>query len=104
MATTKLSDLLADEAALYNFDATPEEVAQVMRTRQTAPRQEHGVVDNVIRRLAAGISFGLADEGSAAVTAGVDSMGDWWNNRPIEYGKHYDAALELERATDDAFL
>jgi hypothetical protein len=111
MTTTKLSDLLAYSTDLYG--STPEEVVAAMRYRQTGAvppdsvstqPPDNSIADNILRRLASGITRGLADEGSAAVTAGVESIGDWWNDRPVDFGERYDAALELERATDDAFL
>jgi hypothetical protein len=111
MTTRKLSDILAYSTDLYG--STPEEVVAAMRYRQTGAvppdsvstqPPDNSMADNIMRRLASGITFGLADEGSAAATAGVESIGDWWNDMPVNFGERYDAALELERATDDAFL
>jgi hypothetical protein len=73
MTTTKLSDLLADEAAMYGFDATPEEVSQVMRTRQAgmAPHQQQSLISGYMNAMSDGFQLGWGDEIAAGTRAGA---------------------------------
>jgi hypothetical protein len=41
------------------------------------PPSSHGLADNVVCRLASGLSFGLAEEASAGVAAGINGLGGW---------------------------
>lgn len=100
MTTTKLSDLLADEAALYGFDATPEEVAQVMRTRQASqpPRQEQSLIGGYLDAMGDGFQLGWGDEIAAGTRAGARYLTDTLQGHDPDLQALYEQRLEEERA------
>jgi len=116
----ELARLSDDLTALAGFDAPSNALDDYLRLKGVDPATFHGIqpatgamyatppdngmVDNVLRRLASGLAFGLADEGSAAVTAGINSLRNWLHDYPVDFGAEYDLALERERATDRAFF
>jgi hypothetical protein len=100
MTTSKLSDLLADQAALYGFDATPEEVAQVMRTRQAGqpPSQEQSLISGYLDAMNDGATLGWGDEIAAGTRAGARYLTDTLQGHDPDLQALYEQRLEEERA------
>jgi hypothetical protein len=105
MTTSKLSDLLADEAALYGFDATPDEVTAAMRARQTgaAPRQEQNLISGYLDAMDHSFQMGWGDEIAAGTRAGARYLTDHAQGIDSDLLALYQQRLEEERGRRRGF-
>jgi hypothetical protein len=107
MTTSKLSDLLADEAALYGFDATPDDVLRVMRERQTGaappPRQDQSLISGYMDAMSDGFQLGWGDEIAAGTRAGGRYLTDHAQGIDSDLLALYEQRLEEERARRRGF-
>jgi hypothetical protein len=108
MTTSKLSDLIADEAALYGFDATPEQVTQYMRDRQTGaapppPRQKQSLISGYLDAMDHSFQMGWGDEIAAGTRAGARYLTDYAQGIDSDLLALYGQRLEEERARRRGF-
>jgi hypothetical protein len=105
MTTSKLSELLADEATLYGFGVTPDEVTAAMRELQAgrAPQQEQSLISGYLDAMGDGFQLGWGDEIAAGTRAGARYLTDYAQGIDSDLLALYEQRLEEERARRRGF-